>query len=82
MVSEVIGEEVPIEFIKLLYTLEFKKWNDLKGIFQLIHKIYNGIINEKDLSNAEKQKIRIDAFRHISLLLVEILKKPLRNIIR
>ncbi len=82
MVSEVLGEEIPIELVQLLYTLEFESWDDMRRVLGLIYRIYQAIVTDRTLLLAEKWMIRVDALKHTLLLTGEIVKKPLRRLLQ
>jgi glycosyltransferase involved in cell wall biosynthesis len=82
MLSEVLGEEIPIELIQLLYTLEFKTLGEVRRVVGLIYRIYKAVITDRTLSAAEKWKIRIDVFRQGFMLAGRTAKRPLRRMLR
>jgi hypothetical protein len=79
MVSQVLGEEIPVELIQLLCTLEFKTWNDVKRVSGLVYRIYQAMMADRTLAGAEKRMIRLDAFKQVLLLMGETVKKPLHR---
>lgn len=79
---EVLGEEIPIELIQLLYTLEFKTFGEVRKVIGLIYRIYKTIVADRTLSTAEKRKIRVDAFSQGFLLAGRTVKRPLRRMLR
>ena len=82
VLSEVLGEEIPIGLIQLLYTLEFKTLGEVGRVVGLIYRIYKAIVADRTLSTAEKRKIRNDALRQGFLLAGRTVKSPLRRMLR
>jgi len=79
MVSQVLGEEIPVELIQPLCTLEFKTWNDVKRVSGLVYRIYQAMMADRTLVGAEKRMIRLDAFKQVLFLMGETVKKPLHR---
>jgi glycosyltransferase involved in cell wall biosynthesis len=81
VLSEVLGEEIPIELIHLLYTLEFKTLGEVGKVVGLVYRIYRAIVADRTLSTTEKRKIRNDALRQGFLLAGRTVKRPLRRML-
>jgi glycosyltransferase involved in cell wall biosynthesis len=82
VLSEFLGEEIPIEFIQLLYTLEFKTFDEVRRVIGLIYRIYKTIVADRTLSTAERWKIRVDALNQGFLLAGRTVKRPLQRMLR
>jgi len=60
MVSQVLDEEIAVELIQPLCTLEFKTWDDVKRVSGLVYRIYQAMMADRTLAGIEKQMIRLD----------------------
>lgn len=61
MMSEVLGEDVPMNLVQCLWSQEFETLNDVRQVAKLIYRLCQASVADSALSTAEKRMIRRDA---------------------
>lgn len=65
MISEVLGEDVPMRLVQHLWGEQFQSLNDVRQVANLIYRLYQASVIDNALSAAEKRVIRRDACRRL-----------------
>jgi len=65
IMSEVLGEDVPVQVVQRLWSREFEKVNDVRRAANLVYRLCQASVADGALSPAEKRMIRRDAARRL-----------------
>lgn len=76
IISEDLGEEIPIEISLLLMNRDFKTTDDIIKINELIYKLYNNYVKAQSLSRDERRFIRKDVAKRLFSINVRKLSNP------
>jgi glycosyltransferase involved in cell wall biosynthesis len=65
MMSEVLGEDVPLDIVRRIRTREFERLDEVHQAAHLIYRLYQANVTDNALSTAEKRMIRRGAARRL-----------------